>query len=99
MEKDKLLLEIEVINNWCKSNDIICFKGSLEEDFLMTYYNYDNESNHEWIDFLEIAKKLKVNIIVVEKVINNIKTLYEDDFEIILERDLSPFLKKNMKML
>jgi hypothetical protein len=94
MEKDKLLLEIEVINNWCKSNDIICFKGSLEEDFLMTYYNYDNESNHEWIDFLEIAKKLKVNIIVVEKVINNIKTLYEDDFEIILERDLSPFLKK-----
>lgn len=95
MEKDKLLSIIEEINNWCKSNDIICFKGSTEEDFLINYYNYNNESNDEWIDFLEIAKKLKVNIIVIEKEINVIKTLYEEDFEIILEEeDLSPFLKK-----
>ena len=61
----------------------------------MNCYNYNKESNDEWIDFLGIAKKLNVNIIVIEKVINNIKTLYEDDFEIILEEeDLSPLLKK-----
>ncbi len=95
MKKDKLLSFIEEINNWCKSNDIICFKGSTQEDFLMNYYNYNNESNDQWIDFLEIAKKLNVNIIVIEKEINIIKTLYEEEFEIILEEeDLSPFLKK-----
>lgn len=98
MVKDNLLPVIEDINNWCKSNDIICFKGSSEEDFLMPYYNYNKESNDEWIDFLEISKKLKVNIIVIETVINNIKTLYEDDFEIILEEeDLIPFLKNKYK--
>lgn len=95
MKKDKLLSVIEDINNWCKSNDIICFKGSSVEDFLMPYYIYNKESNDEWIDFLEIAKKLKVNIVVIEMVINFIKTLHEDDFEIILEEeDLSQFLKK-----
>lgn len=95
MKKDKLLSFIEEINNWCKSNDIISFKGSTQEDFLMNYYNYTNESNDQWIDFLEIAKKLNVNIIVIEKEINIIKTLYEEEFEIILEEeDLSPFLKK-----
>jgi hypothetical protein len=95
MKEDELLSVIEVINNWCKSNDIICFKGIAEEDFLMSYYNYSKESNDEWIDFLEIAKKLKVNIVVIEKVINNIKTLHENDFEIILnEEDLNPYLKK-----
>jgi hypothetical protein len=95
MKKDKLLYIIEDVNNWCKSNDIICFKGSSEEDFLMPYYIYNNKSNDEWIDFLEIAKKLKVNIIVIEKVINIIKNLYEDDFEIILEEEeLNPFFKK-----
>lgn len=95
MGKDNFLNLIEKINNWCKSNDIIFFKGTSEEDFLMPYYNYNMESNDEWIDFLEIVKKLKVNIIVIEIVINNIKTLYEDDFEIIFEeKDLNPFLKK-----
>lgn len=95
MVKDNLLSVIIDINNWCTSNDIICFKGFTEEDFLMPYYNYNKKSNDEWIDFLEIAKKLKVNIIVIETVINNIKTLYENDFEIILEEeDLIPFLKK-----
>lgn len=95
MVKDNLLSVIMDINNWCTSNDIICFKGSSEEDFLMPYYNYNKESNDEWIDFLEIAKKLKVNIIVIEMVINFIKTLHEDDFEIILEEEgLSQFLKK-----
>ena len=98
MVEYNLLSVILDINNWCKSNDIICFKGFSEEDFLMPYYNYINESNDEWIDFLEISKKLKVNIIVIETVINNIKTLYEDDFEIILkEEDLIPFLKKKYK--
>jgi hypothetical protein len=95
MKKDKLLSEFEDIENWCKSNDIICFKGFSEEDFLIPYYNYNKESNDEWIDFLEIAKKLNVNIVVIEKVINNIKTLHEDEFEIILnEEDLNPYLKK-----
>jgi hypothetical protein len=100
MKKDKLLSVIEEINNWCKKNNIICFKGFAEEgfseeDFLLPYYNYDKESNDEWIDFLEIAKKLKVNIIVIAKAINTIKTLYRDEFEIILENEnLSSFLKK-----
>lgn len=64
----------------------------------MPYYNYNSESNDQWIEFLEIAKKLKVSIVVIEKEINNIKTLHEDDFEIILEdEDLSPFLNKKYK--
>jgi hypothetical protein len=95
MKKDKLISIIEEINNWCISNDIICFNGSSEEDFLMPYYNYNNKSNDQWLDFLEIAKKLKVNIIVIEKEINVIKTMHEGDLEIILEEeDLNPFLKK-----
>lgn len=86
MTKDKLIPVIEDIQNWCESNEIVCFVGhTQDEPFII--YSYEKESNNEWIKFLQIAKKINVNIMVLEKKINFLKTLYEDDFEILLSQD------------
>jgi hypothetical protein len=84
MENDKLISVIEEIQKWCKTNDIICFIGSTQDEPYIIY-SYEKESNNEWSKFLQIAKKLNVNIIVLEKEINLLKTLYDFVFEQIIE--------------
>ena len=94
MKKDNLLNLTEEIQKWCETNEIICFIGtSVDEPSLI--YNYEKVSNNDWIKFLLIAKNLNVKIIVIEKEINLLNTLYEDDFEILLnEEDLEYDIKK-----
>jgi hypothetical protein len=84
MEKDKLISVIEEIQKWCETNDIICFIGSTQDEPYIIY-SYEKESNNDWNKFLQIAKKLNVNIVVLEKEINLLKTLYDFVFEQIIE--------------
>ena len=74
MKKDKLLPVIEEIQKWCESNETICFIGSTQDEPFMVY-SYEKESNNDWSKFLQLAKRLNVKIVVLEKEINLLKTL------------------------
>jgi hypothetical protein len=97
MNTDKLIITIQEIQKWCDTNDVICFKSSTKDEPYITY-RYDKESNDEWINFLQITKKLNVKIITLQNEWNLLKTIHEDKLLNIQNSDTLELLKDDITL-
>jgi hypothetical protein len=94
MNKDPLEIIIDEIKLWIEKNEMVIFPGSTEDETLVVY-QFERLSNLDWEEFLKIAKRLNVSLVVIEKELNFLKTFHEDLYnEICSDEDLDSRLKE-----
>jgi hypothetical protein len=80
MNKEPLEIIIEEVEKWIEKNEMVIFFGSTEDETLVVY-EFERHSNSDWEEFLKIAKRLNVKLVVIQKDFNFLKTFHEEFFK------------------